>query len=154
FYGHIPHASRLNGSEGDRNLTRFIGCVIDFNPVLDREFEVKNIKRGCVPTRDLKLKIIEALAPTFKTKREKIRDRGSELGRKKDSMVEEGNEEVGIISNHSDTINKLKKAGINQKVNDSKNKTSEEGNKSISKKINPNIKDEDINKLIMQLKEN
>lgn len=154
FYGHIPHASRLNGNEGDRNLTRFIGCVIDFNPVLDREFEVKNIKRGCVPTRDLKVRIIEALAPTFKTQREKIRERWSEVERIKNSMVEEENEGVGIHSNHSNTISTLKKAGINQKVNESKNKTSEEGNKPISKKINPNIKDEDINKLIAQLKEN
>ncbi|HZH67747.1 MAG TPA: ATP-binding protein, partial [Chitinophagales bacterium] len=138
FYGHIPYATRLNGSgEGDRNLTRFIGCVIDFSPELDREFEVKNIKRGCVPSRDLKLKIIEKLAPTFDTQRDKIRERWRELERIKNESLEDENRNLGIDTNHSETIAKLKNAGINQKVNQSKNKASEEGNKTISKKINP-----------------
>lgn len=109
FYGHIPHATKLRGSnESDRNVSRFIGCEICFNAELDTEFAVKHIKRGAVPIKNLKIEIIKRLAPTFKTMRDKIRDRWNEIDRIDADVIDEQNDEIGISSLHNDT-NKLLK---------------------------------------------
>lgn len=153
FFGLIPHANALNGSnDGDRNITRFIGCEISFEPELDREFEVKNIKRGCVPARELKKEIIEKLAPTFRSYREKIRNRWNELDRESQVGLNEENTSVGIEDTHTKTINQLKKANVKAKIDKSKLK-SESENENIGRKINPEI-DTKIQDLVNQLKEN
>ena len=57
----------LYSKSGDKELSRFIGCEISFDAELDTEFAVKNIKRGAVPVRELKGKILDLIKPTFKT---------------------------------------------------------------------------------------
>ena len=53
---------------------RFWGCEIHFEPCLDRSFHVKNIKRGAVPSTELKKAIIEKVAPWIRKQREEISD--------------------------------------------------------------------------------
>lgn len=70
FYGPVPYWP------GDRfeEIDRWWGCEISFDAVLDREFTVKNIKRGALPIKELKKAIQEKIRPTRKTCLEKVRD--------------------------------------------------------------------------------
>lgn len=153
FFGLMPRANKLNGSnDGDRNVTRFIGCEISFDPELDTEFEVKNIKRGCVPVRELKLELIDKLSPTFTTLRERIRNRWSEFDREKETDTSNSNSEIGISSTHSATNKFLKEAKSTLlKGNKINNQDKDE---SIGKKINPKASNSEIEKVIQGLKEN
>ncbi|WP_282018183.1 ATP-binding protein [Salegentibacter mishustinae] len=152
FYGHLPYANQLGGSEADRNVNRFIGCEIAFKAELDTEFEVKNIKRGAKPVRELKVEIIKRLAPTFRTQREKIRNRWNEKSRENEDDTSTNNSKVGISSTHSKTNEFLKKTKStllkNNKINDT------EKDEVIGKKINPEASENEIDKVIKALKEN
>jgi hypothetical protein len=53
---------------------RFWGMEIHFEPCLDRSFTVKNIKRGAVPSPELKQAIADKVAPWIKKQRELISD--------------------------------------------------------------------------------
>lgn len=103
FFGHLPHAQKLNGDEADRNVSRFIGCEISFMPELDTAFEVKNIKRGCVPGKKLKDVIIEKLSPTFRQARQKIRDHWDNLDRSSSSNIVSEENNIGLNTGHSET---------------------------------------------------
>lgn len=153
FFGLIPYANKLNGSnDGDRNITRFIGCEISFKAELDADFAVKNIKRGAIPVRELKSKIIDSLAPTFNTLRQRIRDRWNELQREKEEHTSDQNEKLGISGTHS-TSNELLKKSKQTLLKNNKNNT-EEKDKIIAKKINPKASESEIKKVIEGLREN
>lgn len=153
FFGLMPRANKLNGSnDGDRNVTRFIGCEISFDPELDTEFEVKNIKRGCVPARELKIELIDKLSPTFTTLRERIRNRWSEFDREKETDTSNLNSEIGVSGTHSATNKFLKEAKSSLlKGNKINNHDKDE---TIGKKINPKASNSEIEKVIQGLKEN
>ena len=70
FYGPIPHWP------GDRfqEIDRWWGCEVSFDAVLDKEFTVKNIKRGALPVKELKKAIQEKIKPTRKTCLEEVRN--------------------------------------------------------------------------------
>lgn len=68
-YDWIPHF-KFGGEEKDR----FWGCEIHFEPCLDRSFHVKNIKRGAVPSTELKKAIADKIGPWIKKQREAISD--------------------------------------------------------------------------------
>ena len=70
FYDHIPHWPGKHFAEIDR----WWGCEISFDAVLDKEFTVKNIKRGAVPIRDLKRTLAEKINPTRETALERVRE--------------------------------------------------------------------------------
>ena len=152
FYGQIPHAKGLFGGEADRMLNRFIGCEISFQAELDTDFAVKNIKRGAVPIRDLKIKIVEHLRPTFISQREKIRDDWNKKKREKEIEVGTSNAEIGVSSTHSSTNEFLKSAKStllkNNKSNIAKN------DDVIARKIKPEANQDEISKVIDGLKEN
>ena len=59
FFGHVPHASFYENGDGVRKKTRYVGIEISFRAELDEEFSVKNIKRGAVPVRHMKDKLVE-----------------------------------------------------------------------------------------------
>jgi len=62
FYGAIPYwPGNIKWFE---QIDRWWGCEIEFSPLLDRVFQVRNIKRGAVPLPDLKQAIFEAINPT------------------------------------------------------------------------------------------
>lgn len=153
YFGLIPYANKLNGSnDGDRNITRFIGCEISFKAELDADFAVKNIKRGAVPVRELKTKIVDSLAPTFNTLRQSIRDRWNEHQRQKEKNTSNTNEKLGISGTHS-TSNELLKKSKQTLLKNNKN-NAEDKDKIIAKKINPNASESEIKKVIEGLREN
>lgn len=57
---------------------RWWGCEIEFSPLLDRAFQVRNIKRGAVPNTELKKAIFDKINPTIQTYLETIRTRWDE----------------------------------------------------------------------------
>lgn len=68
FYGPIPYWPGAAFQEIDR----WWGCEISFDAVLDKVFSVKNIKRGAVPTTDLKRLIYDQITPTRRTAVERV----------------------------------------------------------------------------------
>jgi hypothetical protein len=70
FYDDIPHWPGENIEEIDR----WWGCEVSFDAVLDREFTVKNIKRGAIPVRDLKKALAAKIEPTRKTALGRVRE--------------------------------------------------------------------------------
>lgn len=70
FYDDLPHWPGDHIAEIDR----WWGCEVSFDAILDREFTVKNIKRGAIPVRDLKKALAEKINPTRKTALERVRE--------------------------------------------------------------------------------
>jgi hypothetical protein len=92
FYDDIPHWPGDHIAEIDR----WWGCEVSFDAVLDREFTVKNIKRGAIPVRDLKVALAEKINPTRKTALERVR----EVWAKADSTPGVTQPKKGPISGH------------------------------------------------------
>lgn len=74
FYGPIPFWPGARFEEIDR----WWGCEISFDPVLDKEFTVKNIKRGAVPVTELKRALKDRIEPTRNTCLERVREHWKE----------------------------------------------------------------------------
>jgi histidine kinase/DNA gyrase B/HSP90-like ATPase len=70
FYGKIPNWPGAKLEEIDR----WWGCEISFDAVLDYSFHVKNIKRGAVPLRQLKVALSDKIEPTRNTSIERVRE--------------------------------------------------------------------------------
>jgi hypothetical protein len=70
FFGRVPYWPGESWAEIDR----WWGCEIEFSAILDREFTVKNIKRGAVPVRALKEVLANRIDPTRKTALEQVRE--------------------------------------------------------------------------------
>jgi hypothetical protein len=69
FYGEIPYYK-----PAFKEIDRWWGCEILFNAELDTAFTVKNIKRGAVPTAELRSEIERLIEPTRKTVTGKVQD--------------------------------------------------------------------------------
>lgn len=68
FFGEVPYWKL--GPAGWPNFTdvdRWWGCEVLFTPEVDRAFQVKHIKRGAVPMRELKSTLKEKIRPTRET---------------------------------------------------------------------------------------
>lgn len=92
FYGEVPYWPSKNFFE---EIDRWWGCEIHFDAVLDKEFTVKNIKRGAVPVRELKEAIAGQIGPTKKTALEKVREvwaraRAEEVKKEKETGIDTG----------------------------------------------------------------
>ncbi|OPX62210.1 MULTISPECIES: ATP-binding protein [unclassified Methanoregula] len=64
YYDEIPYfgegrVKKLNWEDKDR----WWGCEISFTPELDEHFTVKNIKRGAVPAKELKIALYSLIKP-------------------------------------------------------------------------------------------
>lgn len=70
FYDHVPHWPGKPFAEIDR----WWGCEVSFDAVLDKDFTVKNIKRGAVPVRELKKALADKINPTRETAIETVRE--------------------------------------------------------------------------------
>lgn len=152
FYGTLPYTPKLGSSEADQDVNRWIGCEIAFDADLDLEFEVKNIKRGAKPVRELKDKIVERIQPTFNSLRAQIRDKWKEFNREVESDISSENAGIGVSSTHSSTNKFLKETKETLLKNNKANKV--ENNEKIAKKINPDASKEQIEVVIEALKEN
>lgn len=151
FYGHVPHM-KLATSEQDRNISRFIGCEISFKAELDQEFAVKNIKRGAVPVRELKTVIRDLIYPTFKSKREEIKNRWNERDREKEKDTNTSNEEIGVSGEHGAT-NAFFKSAKKTLLKGDREKP-DEVDKKIARKLKPGASDSELQKVIEGLREN
>ena len=72
FYGAIPYWP--GNEKWFTQPDRYWGCEIEFSPLLDQAFQVKNIKRGAVPISELRTAIFEQINPTYKTFLQEIAD--------------------------------------------------------------------------------
>ena len=70
FYGHVPYWPRGPFKEIDR----WWGCEVAFDAILDKEFTVKNIKRGAVPVKELKKALSDLIEPTRRTAVETVQN--------------------------------------------------------------------------------
>lgn len=87
FYGPVPYWP--GDSKWFAEIDRWWGCEIEFEPLLDRAFTVKNIKRGAVPNKDLKKAIFDLIYPTVKGFLDKVRENwAEEKARKERKNVE------------------------------------------------------------------
>lgn len=64
LYDEIPYfgesrTKKINWDDKDR----WWGCEISFNPELDEHFTVKNIKRGAIPAKELKIALYQHIKP-------------------------------------------------------------------------------------------
>lgn len=101
FYGHIPYWSAAGrGWSRFEEIDRWWGCEIAFDPVLDRAFTVKNIKRGAIPEIELKKALHEKIKPTRETALERVRELWNVNKLKKDQ--EESSEDVPRPGDHRD----------------------------------------------------
>lgn len=68
-YGHIPF-----WKPAFEDIDRWWGCEVQFDAILDKSFKVKNVKRGAVPTHELKEALRQKINPSRKTATEKVKD--------------------------------------------------------------------------------
>jgi hypothetical protein len=94
FYGHIPYWP----GEPFKEIDRWWGCEISFHAELDREFTVKNIKRGAVPIKELKQAIAQKIGPTRASALEVVRD----LWNKAKTAGQTQDAANGVDTGHSD----------------------------------------------------
>ena len=109
FYGHIPYwpgTAGQNKTPWFSEIDRWWGCEIQFDAVLDRAFTVKNIKRGAVPSTELKKTIYDQIKPTRDTCLEKVRDLWS---KKKREQQEEEQQQSGPQTGHEEAEHVAKK---------------------------------------------
>ena len=76
FYGPVPYWP--GSSKWFSEIDRWWGCEIEFEPLLDRSFTVKNIKRGAVPNRELKKAIFDLIDPTVRGFLDRVREKWAE----------------------------------------------------------------------------
>lgn len=82
-YGPIPYWP--GSQKWFDQIDRWWGCEIEFSPLLDRVFQVKNIKRGAVPVHDLKVAIFEAINPTVQNYTSEIQRTWDQKAEKKEA---------------------------------------------------------------------
>lgn len=82
-YGPIPYWP--GSQKWFDQIDRWWGCEIEFSPLLDRVFQVKNIKRGAVPVHDLKVAIFAAINPTVQNYTSEIQRTWDQKAEKKEA---------------------------------------------------------------------
>jgi hypothetical protein len=123
-YDWIPH---FKFASDDRD--RFWGCEIHFEPCLDRSFHVKNIKRGAVPSTELKKAIAERIGPWIRKQREAISDHW----KKKHGEPELGEEAPVGGGGHSRSEKIAAEAGVPQgRIAQGKDHEAEKNNTAVS----------------------
>lgn len=101
FYGHIPYWPKAAFKEIDR----WWGCEISFDAILDKDFTVKNIKRGAVPIKELKQAIADKIDPTRNTAVETVQD----VWKKAKSEEQETDPQEAITKSDHDAAEKIAK---------------------------------------------
>ncbi|MFQ5750435.1 MAG: ATP-binding protein [bacterium] len=126
FYGHIPYWPGKSTWFNEKD--RYWSCEIHFNAVLDRAFAVKNIKRGAVPTKELKQAIYEAIAPTRETCLIKVTEVWDE------NKIEQQNKEKGaggLVTGHEEAEKTAKNTPVEQSELDKGKNIDEEAAKLV-----------------------
>lgn len=132
FYDHIPHWTKGKHFE---EIDRWWGCEISFDAVLDREFTVKNIKRGAVPARELKTTLAAKINPARQTALERVQQVWAKAQAKTLITPTDGD----IVTGHEDAEDAAKKTPTPKGVLDAgKNREQE-----VAKVTEEWLKDED-----------
>jgi len=118
FYGRIPYWPGKPFQEIDR----WWGCEISFDAVLDREFTVKNIKRGALPVKELKKLLAEKIKPTRETALERVR----EVWTKAKTANKVTKKESTLDTGHSDAERAAKNTPTAKSILDKKKDRSDE----------------------------
>lgn len=92
FYGHIPY-----WKPAFKEIDRWWGCEIQFDAILDREFTVKNIKRGAIPSFELKEKLKELINPTRNTAVEEVQQDWQKIRLETETQQRK---EKGLLTGH------------------------------------------------------
>lgn len=87
FYGHIPYW----GTNPFKEIDRWWGCEISFDAVLDSAFMVRNIKRGAVPIKELKVLIKDKIEPTRNTAIQTVQEVWQRVKAEKDKSSSKAN---------------------------------------------------------------
>jgi hypothetical protein len=111
FFGHIPYWK----GEPFKEIDRWWGCEVSFDAILDREFTVKNIKRGAVPVTELKQALAGKINPTRKTALERVREIW--VQRKAEDLTTHAGD--GVDTGHSDAEHAAKNTPTPKNVLDS-----------------------------------
>ncbi|MBT6690405.1 hypothetical protein HN903_02620 [archaeon] len=119
FFGRIPYWP----GKPIQEIDRWWGCEISFDAVLDKEFTVKNIKRGAVPVKELKKALKDKIEPTRNTCLGKVREHWDENKAKskindKDNTTETGHEKAEKAAQKTKTPKNIidKKKNINEEA--------------------------------------
>ena len=91
FYDHIPHWP----GGAPQEIDRWWGCEIEFDPILDKAFTVKNIKRGAVPISGLRAAIHDKIKGTIATLRARVSKRFAQTEEEKIAKLREDEQETG-----------------------------------------------------------
>jgi len=102
FYGPIPFWPGKTG-EWFNEIDRWWGCEIHFEPILDRAFTVKNIKRGAVPELELKRTIFDKIGPTIRNIKVELREFWDKVEEEK-KKNEKDNGEVDTGHSPAETV--------------------------------------------------
>ena len=102
FYG-VPYPWVKNLAF--KNEDRFIGFEVNFNAKFDKQFTVKNIKRGALPVAELKQIISDKVKGVIQNLRPKIHHQWESY----ESQQEIKKREKGIFTGHEDAEDVLKK---------------------------------------------
>ncbi len=116
-YDTIPHWPGARFEEIDR----WWGCEISFDAILDKAFMVKNIKRGALPTKELREALKDKIEPTRKTALDKVRELWKQA--KGDDHVQTDTD--GVTTGH-EAAEKVAKDTPTPKNETSKGKNTEE----------------------------
>lgn len=116
FYGPVPYWP--GDSKWFSEIDRWWGCEIEFEPLLDRSFTVKNIKRGAVPNKELKKTIFELIDPTVRGFLVKIREKWSEEKARQERERAEKEEHKTGHEGAEETAKKASTDSTSKPVND------------------------------------
>lgn len=113
-YGPIPFWP--GKSDWFNEKDRWWGCEISFEAVLDRAFTVKNIKRGAVPSSELKKIIFDKINPTRKSMLDKISDLWNKTAKEK--AKEEQRKQDELTTGHEDAEKTAKNTPVDKSALD------------------------------------
>ncbi|MDB4306540.1 ATP-binding protein, partial [bacterium] len=134
FYGHIPYWKAAGpGWPHFEEIDRWWGCEIHFDAVLDRAFEVKNIKRGAVPSKQLKQQIKELIQPTRDTCLEEVRKIWAANGLKKKEEQAQKEDKAKRTGDHERAEQVVKRTPTDSNVIDEGKDFEKEANELIKK---------------------
>lgn len=133
FYDVMPHFKPAVHGDGH---DRWWSAEISFEPVLDRYFSVKNVKRGARFVRDLREKIQEKMRATIMESRKVIKQ---DFDKVKQEHILEGHD---VTTGHSEAENLVK--GVNPPAGRAgSDKSKDDKKKEIEEIIGPLVKSEE-----------
>ncbi len=132
FYGHIA-----NWSPKLKEIDRWWGCEIDFDPVLDHWFSVKNIKNGAKPLIELREDLQKKLKGQIENYRRAIQKTA------KDHECQMRQDDNGPSKSHKDAEEKLN-SNINPKKTDKTPEDIQKNAKEHSEEISNDPKEQEI----------